>query len=201
MRFHILQTKSNIIFLSFDFGFIVIIIKLCWLWPWWWELRVALITKPEPCVGALKEYDVLKVNTDWQKERVHEDFITTPQTHYMTHTLPMSADRREWVFNKMSRRSEERCYLVSVVSADVTQRRRCRLAEWGVDHAGGLRSRRITSQDWKDGGRPGRSRRGGREVGQPLRKSVHVDLDFRVVEILLSVAVVRISISSENTQH
>lgn len=85
---------------------------------------------------------------------MHEDFITTPQTHYMTHTLPMSADRREWVFNKMSRRSEERCYLVSVVSADVTQRRRCRLAEWGVDHAGGLRSRRITSQDWKDGAGP-----------------------------------------------
>lgn len=92
-----------------------------------------------------------------------------------------------------------RRYLVSVVSADVAQRGRRWLAEGGVDHVGGLKPRCITSQDREHRGRPGRSGRGWREVGQPLRQSIHVHLDFRIIKVLFAIAVVWISISSETT--
>lgn len=92
-----------------------------------------------------------------------------------------------------------RRYLVSVVSADVAQRGRRWLAEGGVDHVGGLKPRCITSQDREHRGRPGRSWRGWREVGQPLRQRIHVHLDFRIIKVLLTITVVWISISSETT--
>jgi len=45
----------------------------------------------------------------------------------------------------------------------------------------------------EDGRRAGRGGGGGREAGQALRQAVHVDLDLRVVEVLLAVAVVRVA--------
>lgn len=71
------------------------------------------------------------------------------------------------------------------------------MAEWGVDDMGGLRAKCITSQDREHRGRPACSGGGGREVGEPLGKRIHVHLDFRVIKILLAIAVIGISISPQ----
>lgn len=90
-------------------------------------------------------------------------------------------------------------YLVGMVSADVAECGGSRLTEqWrGVAlqsiRADVLGVRDIGERWRKDGRRAGRGGRGGREVGQALGKTVHVDLNLWVVEVLLSVAVVRVT--------
>lgn len=102
-------------------------------------------------------------------------------------------------------------YLVGVVRVDEVERAGRRAAERGgaasvrLLGVGGLRRSVGVRQLAQRGERRGGRRRGredgrghGGQAAQPVGHGVCVELDLRVVEVLLAVAAVRVTVPSEN---
>lgn len=98
----------------------------------------------------------------------------------------------------LCKRKGEESYLVSMVSADMAQCGGSWLAERTVDHSGRPGLWHIISKR-KDGGWASGGGRGWCEVWQPFGQCVHVHRNLWVVEVLLTITVVRISVPPTHT--